>query len=106
VFHALRGKAGSALREAAADQVDQEVLEEKVAALTRAGRKVEAAIADIAAYDAGERPGADRHELVNAAAREVWAFLIQREMCGLRDEKRTIEQYRIPREVMSRVGVV
>jgi hypothetical protein len=106
VFHAPKGKAGSALREAAADQLDQEILEEKVASLTRAGRRVEAAIADIAAYDAGDRPGADRHELVNAAAREVWAFLIQREMCGLRDEKRTVEQYRIPREVMIRVGIV
>lgn len=104
MFRPVRGKTGSALREAAAEQVDQEIAEEKLAALTRAGRRVEAALAAIKAFDAGEHTGGVRGELVDEAAREVWAFLIQREMCGLRDEKRTIEQYQIPREVMIRVG--
>lgn len=104
MFRVPRAKSASALRQAVAEQVDQEVLEEKAAALTRAGRRVEAALAALHAYDAGERPGVDRSVLLDHAAREVWALLIQRELSGLRDEKRTIELYRIPREVMARVG--
>jgi len=101
-----RSKKGSALREAAAEQVDHEILEEKAASLTRAGRRVEAALKAISAHDAGEMPGADRANLLDEAARAVWALLIQRELCGFRDEKRTIEQYDIPRDVMARVGRV
>lgn len=97
-------KRASALREAAAEQVDQEILEEKAASLTRAGRRVEAALTAIRVHDAGQTPGADRAALLNEAARAVWALLIQRELCGFRDEKRTIEQYDIPRDVMARVG--
>lgn len=97
-------KKASALREAAAEQVDNEILEEKAASLSRAGRRVEAALEAIRAHDAREGPGADRSALLDAAAREVWALLIQHELSGFRDEKRTIEQYRIPREVMARVG--
>jgi len=104
LFRIPRAKSASALREAVAGQVDQEILEEKAAALTRAGRRVEAAIAALQAHDAGETPDADRGALLDHAAREVWALLIQRELSGLRDEKRTIEHYRIPREVMARVG--
>jgi hypothetical protein len=92
------------LREAAAEQLDQEILEEKAASLTRAGRRVEAALTAIRAHDTGQTPGADRAALLNEAARAVWAMLIQRELCGFRDEKRTIEQYEIPRDVMARVG--
>jgi len=106
VFRPPGPKAASALRQGAADQIDQEILEEKAASLTRAGRRVEAALAAIRAYDAGERPGADRGALVDEAAREVWALLIQRELCGFRDEKRTIEQYQVPRDVMVRVGLM
>lgn len=104
MFRSAGPKRASALREAAAEQIDQEILEEKAASLTRAGRRVEAALQAIRAYDAGKRPGADRASLVDEAAREVWALLIQRELCGLRDEKRTVELYQIPRDVMARVG--
>lgn len=98
------GKSASALRENAAKQVDQEILEEKAASLNRAGRRVEAALAAITAHDARERPDADRAALLDEAARAVWALLIQRELCGFRDDRRTIELYAIPREVMARVG--
>jgi hypothetical protein len=99
-----QAKKASTLREAAAEQVGQEILEEKAASLSRSGRRVEAALNAIRAHDAGETPGADRAELLNEAARAVWAMLIQRELCGFRDEKRTIELYNIPRDVMARVG--
>jgi hypothetical protein len=99
-----RSKKASALREAAAEQVDHEILEEKAASLTRAGRRVEAALKAVRAHDAGETAGADRAALLDEAARAVWALLIQRELCGFRDDRRTIEQYDIPRDVMARVG--
>jgi hypothetical protein len=106
LYRPPQSKKASALREAAAEQVDHEILEEKAASLTRAGRRVETALKAIRALDAGETPVADRGELLDEAARAVWALLIQRELCGFRDEKRTIEQYNIPREVMARVGRV
>ncbi len=101
-----QSKKASTLRETATEQVGQEILEEKAASLMRAGRRVETALKDIRAHDAGEKPGAERADLLDEAARAVWALLIQRELCGFRDEKRTIEQYAIPREVMVRVGRV
>jgi cell division protein ZapA (FtsZ GTPase activity inhibitor) len=104
VYRRPASKKASALREAAAEQVENEIVEEKAASLTRAGRRVEAALAAIRAFDAGEKPGADRGALLNEAAGAVWALLIQHELSGFRNEKRTIEQYGIPQEVMARVG--
>ena len=45
-------------------------------------------------------------KLVKAAARQVWAFLVQRELCGLRDQKQIIKDYGIPGEVIVRLGAV
>jgi len=95
---------GSALRQAASEQLDQEILEEKASSLARVGRRVEAALTALHEHDVGLNPNARRVALLDEAAREVWALLIQRELCGFRDEKRTIEQYQVPREVMARVG--
>ena len=46
-----------------------------------------------------------RRKLVARAAREVWAFFVQRELCGLRDQKQVIAFYGIPNEVLVRLGV-
>jgi hypothetical protein len=106
LFRIPRARTASALREAMADQVEQEILEEKAASLTRAGRRVEAALAAVAAHDRGETPDANRSELLDEAARTVWALLIQRELCGFRDETWVVRQYEIPQAVMARVGRV
>ncbi len=106
MFRVPRARKASTLREAVAEQVEQEILEEKAASLTRAGRLVEAAVAAVAAHDRGETPDANRAELLDEAARAVWALLIQRELCGLRDETWVIRQYQIPQAVMARVGRV
>ena len=47
-----------------------------------------------------------RRQLVAKAAREVWAFFVQRELCGLRDQKDVIRHYGIPNEVLARLGAV
>ena len=43
---------------------------------------------------------------MKAAARQVWAFLVQRELCGLRDQKQIIKDYGIPGEVIVRLGAM
>ena len=77
-----------------------ELMEEQAQSLGRAGRKVEAALAALAAH-----PGGDgRADLVKAAADAVWGFLVQREVMGLRDRAQVVAQYGIPREVLVRIG--
>lgn len=45
-----------------------------------------------------------RLALVRKASREVWAFFVQRELCGLRDQKQVIAYCGIPQEVLVRLG--
>jgi hypothetical protein len=77
-----------------------ELLEEQAHSLGRAGRKVEAAIAALEAHSGGE----GRAAVLKAAADAVWAFLVQREVMGLRDRAQVVALYRIPREVLVRLG--
>ncbi len=77
-----------------------ELMEEQAQSLGRAGRKVEAALAALAAHPGGE----GRAELLKTAADVVWSFLVQREVMGLRDRAAIVAQYAIPREVMVRLG--
>lgn len=78
-----------------------ELLEEQAHSLGRAGRKVELALAALAAHPGGE----GRAELLRAAADAVWCFLVQREVMGLRDRTAVVAQYGIPKEVLNRIGV-
>ncbi|MCY1300260.1 hypothetical protein D9M70_498210 [compost metagenome] len=47
-----------------------------------------------------------RERLLDEAADVVWAFFIQREICGLRDSRDAVRRYGIPKEVMARLGIV
>lgn len=76
-----------------------ELLEEQAQSLGRAGRKVEAALSVLAAYE-----GAGRAAVVKAASDAVWEFLVQREVMGFRDRSAVVAQYGIPRDVMARIG--
>jgi hypothetical protein len=78
-----------------------ELLEEQAGSLGRAGSKVEAALAALREHP--ER-GEARSAALKAAADAVWAFLVQREVMGLRDRTQVIAQYGIPREVLARIG--
>jgi hypothetical protein len=77
-----------------------ELMAEQAASLGQAGRKVEAALAALAAHP----PGDGRTAVLKAAADAVWAFLVQREVMGIRDRNAVIAQYGIPREVLNRLG--
>jgi hypothetical protein len=88
------------------DPVEAEIVAEKASSLGHHGRLVEKALAALREYDAagGDREG--RGELVRKAAREVWAFFVQRELCGLRDQKEVIRLYGIPPDVLVRLGAI
>lgn len=79
--------------------LDGEILAEKAASLGRAGRLVETRIGALAAS-----PSSQRAALVAAAAEAVYAYFVQRELCGLRDHDGPIRDYAIPAEVLARLG--
>lgn len=86
--------------------VDTEIMAEKASSLGHHGRKVERALAALRDFDANPGEAETRRELVANAAREVWAFFVQRELCGLRDRKEVTRFYGIPNEVLARLGAV
>jgi hypothetical protein len=85
------------------DPLEAEIVAEKAASLGHHGRQVEQAIAALKAH---EGTADERQELLRRAAHEVWAFFVQRELCGLRDQREVIRFYGIPQEVLVRLGAV
>ena len=93
-------------RDSGLNLLEYELMSERADALGRHGLKVEKAIAALSELrETGAEP-ALREKLLNEAADVVWAFFIQREICGLRSNRDAIERYRIPREVIARLGIV
>ena len=84
-----------------AQVLDEEILAEQASALGRAGEAVEKALKVLRETTA---EGEERRVLVDAAAEKVYGFLIQRELCGLRDRREVIRSYGIPGEVLARLG--
>jgi Family of unknown function (DUF6665) len=83
---------------------ENEIAQEKISTLADAGKKAEKAMEALHAFDAAPTPGLDQLELVRAAARAVWAWFIQRELCGLRNHQPVIQSLNIPAEVLNRLG--
>ena len=80
--------------------LDYEIAAEKASALGRAGRRVEEALARLRAQE----DRGDRAAPLREAADAVYAYFIQRELCGLRRHQDVIREYGIPREVLVRLG--
>ncbi len=95
-----------AMRDNGLNILEDEVLAEKAASLGHHGRQVEKSLGALRAFDAATGTSEERMALVRAAAKAVWAFFVQRELCGLRDQKEMIRFYNIPGEVIVRLGVV
>jgi hypothetical protein len=100
-------------RPSSIDLLEDEFAQEKASALARLGRALEAALAALAAFDAGERheaPAAGRRELRAALVAEasvaLWHFVVQREACGLHDLRYVLRDYRVPAEVAARMGAL
>ena len=78
--------------ETPADLLADELAKERASALGRMGRALEAAVEELAAFDAGHQGATlsaeqrqSRTSLVAAASVALWHFIVQREACGLRD---------------------
>ena len=97
----LRLPTGTGRRdERALNAIESVVVAEKAASLGLAGQRLTGALAALeAAADVD-----DREHLIDQAADRAWAFLIQRELCGLRDRAEVIADYRIPKGVLARMG--
>jgi len=86
--------------------LDTEIVAEKASSLGHHGRQVEKALGALRDFDASPGGADERREVVAKAAREVWAFFVQRELCGLRDQREVIRFYGIPQEVLNRLGAI
>jgi hypothetical protein len=80
--------------------LDYEIAGEMASSLGRAGERVASTLAALGR--AGEGPS--RAAALRDAADAVYAYFIQRELCGLRRHDDAIREYAIPREVLARLG--
>ncbi|HTV67805.1 MAG TPA: DUF6665 family protein [Rhizobiaceae bacterium] len=83
------------------DLLEYEMMAEKASSLGRAGHKVEQVMAELKAFDGGPEA---RLPIVKRAAEAVYAYFIQRELCGFRRHNEIIREYQIPNEVLARLG--
>jgi hypothetical protein len=98
---ALRNSGG------AFDLLKTELAGESASSLGHHGRQVEAAMNALRAFDAaGTGTADDRLALLRKAAKAVWGYFVQREMCGMRDHRWVIKDYGITGEVLVRLGAV
>jgi hypothetical protein len=94
------------LSELGVNALENEILAEKAASLGHHGRMVEKTMVELRAFDATTGTAEERLVLVKAAAQATWKFFVQRELCGLRDQREIIRFYGIPQEVLNRLGAV
>src|SRR4051794_18352881 len=85
--------------------LNYEIAEERASALARLGQRLENALTALAEYP----PTADsnreiRKRLVEQAGHALWLFVVQREACGLKKMDHVIKIYRVPNEVVARMG--
>jgi hypothetical protein len=83
--------------------LEYDIFAEKASALGRAGERAEQILARLKAHDGDHET---RLKLVREAARAVYAYFIQRELCGFRRHDDIIREYAIPREVLVRLGAM
>ncbi len=85
--------------------LDGEIMAEMAASIGRAGRTLEAALKTL--EEVGEEADpAEREKLLHKAARAAWALFTQYELCGLSTQTNLVKRYRIPREVVIRIGAL
>jgi hypothetical protein len=87
--------------------LEYEIAREQAVSLGRLGRRFEAALAALQAFDASvaRAHGGARQALLDEAGTLLWHFIVQREACGLRDGARVMQDYAVPNEVRARMGV-
>ena len=81
-----------------------ELLEEIDAAVGHTEREVERRLRALRDHDADQRDPEERQGLLDAAVEAVWRLIVQHEACDCTDHHALVERYRIPAEVMGRIG--
>lgn len=82
----------------ALNAIEKELEGERATALGDAGRRLEAALADLANGHTEDR--------LDEAATAAWHYIILRESVRLYDHKAAFEIYKVPGAVLARVGVM
>src|SRR5215207_6424213 len=85
--------------------LEHEIAQERASALGRLGRRLEAALAALAACP--RMANSDRKirdSLVEQAGYALWLFVVQREAYGLNKIDHVIKVYGVPNEVVARMG--
>ena len=89
--------------------LEYEIAREKAVSLGRLGRRLEAALAALQAFDAAHaraRHSGEREALLAEAGTLLWHFIVQREACGLRDSARVMQDYAVRNEVRARMAAI
>ena len=82
-----------------------EIAEERASALGRLGRRLEAALTALAACPRTANANRKiRDGLVEQAGYALWLLAVQREACGLNNLTHLLQVYRVPNEVVARMG--
>ncbi len=82
----------------AIDAIEKELEGERATALGDAGRRLEAALAELALGTTEDR--------LDEAATATWHYMILRESVRMYDHKAALEVYGVPPAVLARVGVI
>jgi hypothetical protein len=82
-----------------------EIAEEKASALGRLGRRLDAALTALAACPRTANSDRNiRESLVEEAGYALWLLAVQREAIGLNKLDHVLQVYRVPNEVVARMG--
>lgn len=87
-------------------QMRFELLEDIDAAVGHTERDVVRALRALRDHDASGAPLETRGPVLEAAVEAVWRLIVQHEACDCADHNALIERYRIPPEVLSRIGAL
>ena len=91
------------------EQLLEEFAGERVHALGRIAARMERALAELRAFDAGDMEGVEgeviaRDDLLAVAAESVWFYVVQREAMGWYRHDEALTFYGVPPEVKLRMG--
>lgn len=90
--------------------LQDEIMQERAAALGRVTRAFEEALAAFLRLDDEPASGARdrevrRERLLDRAGEALWHFVVQREACGLRNTEGVLRELKVPPAVRLRMGV-
>lgn len=81
--------------------LEHEVMAERAASLGAAEKRV---AKTVSAYNESQKD--DRSQELAAAQKAVWAYFVQRELCGFKRHQDIIAAFSIPREVLNGLGAI